>query len=347
MNMNTRDLLKTCLDHVAALPFVTALDLNDLEAQLPDAPFADAVAKLRLANGQHHELAIEVKRTNLTHLLAEGLIARARRWPNREMLVVAPKITRGIARALGENGVNCVDAAGNCRLNIGDQYVAVIEGRRPPKHEPHGRGLGAAGYQVLFALLAMPDIENATLRDIAEQAGSALGTATRTLKRLEDDGLLVRGRGGQILNDRQEILDLWLHGYQTQVRPKWLIGRYRTVDQDPGALEDRTAAVLAEEAAELKWAWGGGAGGMRLFGYYHGPETVLLVEDPPTTLARVLRALPAEDGPLILMEAPTGLALAGPMEHIAHPLLVYTELLATRNERAREAAEEIYNRYLQ
>ncbi len=344
--MQAQDLLTRCLDHLVDLPFVAAIDLPDLGDRLPDGQGADAVVKLQLKDGELHELIPEIKRTNLTYALAEGLIARARRRPQEAMLIVAPKITRGVGRTLGENGVNYVDAAGNCWLIIEDRYVAVIEGRRPITPEPRGRGIGAAGYQVLFALLAMPDPENATLRDIAEQAGTALGTATSTLKRLEDEGVLARGRGKQVLLDKQEILERWLHGYTAQVRPKWLIGRFQTADPDPEMREQRIADVLMEREPELNWAWGGGAGGMRLTGYYHGLETVLLVERPPADLPRTLRALPAKGGPLILLEVPTDLALAGPQEHVAHPLLVYTELLATRGERAREAAEEIRARYL-
>jgi hypothetical protein len=61
----------------------------------------------------------------------------------------------------------------------------------------------------------------------------------------------------------------------------------------------------------------------------------------------MLRALPAGDGPLVLLEAPTTLALGGPEEHVAHPLLIYTELITARDERAREAAEELRERFLQ
>ena len=346
-NMRTQDLLTKCLDHLAALPFVAALDLPDLGVRLQDGRIANAILKLQLKDGELHELIPEIKRTNLTYALAEGLIARARRRPQKAMLIVAPKITRGVGRTLGENGVNYVDAAGNCWLNIENRYVAVIEGRRPITPEPRGRGMGAAGYQVLFALLAMPDAQNATLRDIAEQAGTALGTAARTLKHLEEEGILARGRGRQVLLDKQEILERWLHGYQTQVRPRWLIGRFQTADPDPEMLEQRVADALTEKEPELNWAWGGGAAGMRLTGYYHGLETALLVERPPADLPRTLRALPATDGRLILLEVPTALALAGPQEHVAHPLLIYTELVATRDERAREAAEEIRERYLQ
>lgn len=340
--MAKHDLLATCVARLAELPFVA-------KAQ-PEAegggPPTNVVLALTLADGEVRELLVEIKRTNLTHALAEGLIARARRATQQPLLVVAPKVTRGVGRHLGEHGVNYIDLAGNCWLEIDDRYMAVIEGRRAPDIEPRGRGLGTAGYQVLFALLAMPDLENATVREIARQAGTAPGTVTRALQRLEKEGFLLRDQGEQIIRDRQGLLERWLHGYQTQVRPKWLIGRFRTRDDDPGRREDRIADAIAEKAQDLRWAWGGGAGAMRLTGYYHGPETVLLVEDPPGDLAAMIRALPERDGPVILMEARAELAVAGPMEHVAHPLMIYTELLATRDERAREAAEEIRRRYL-
>ena len=344
--MAERNLLNTCLDRLAELPFIDAVDRLDLE-QAEAGPATGCVLALALADGQVRELAVQVKHTNLTHALAEGLIARARRNPQLPLLVVAPKITRGVGRHLGENGVNYVDPAGNCWLRIEDRYMAVIEGRRAPAAETHGRGLGAAGYQVIFALLAMPDVENATVREIARQAGTAPGTATRTLQRLEHEGFLLRDRGEQIIRDRQGLLERWLHGYQTQVRPRWLIGRFRTRDEDPNRREARIADAIAEKAQNLNWAWGGGAGAMRMTGSYHGPDTVLLVKDPPIDLPWMIGALPAPDGPLFLMEAPTELALAGSVEHVANPLLVYTELLAARDERAREAAEEIHRQYLQ
>jgi hypothetical protein len=335
------------LDHLTDLPFVTAVDPPGPEVRIPDTRAAERVLVLRLNDGGLHELIVEIKRTNLSYAIAEGLIARARRRPGTPLLVVAPNITRGVGRALGDNGVNYVDAAGNCWLNIEDRYVAVIEGNRPVTLEPRGRGMGAAGYQVLFALLAMPDAENATLREIARQAGTALGTAARTLERLEDEGIVVRGRGRQVFLDKQEILERWLHGYTTQVRPKWLVGQFQTADRDPETRERRIAGELAKMEPKLNWAWGGGAGGMRLTGYYHGPKTVLLVEAPPADLPKMLRALPAGDGPLVLLEAPTALALGGPEEHVAHPLLIYTEMITARDERGREAAEELRERFLQ
>jgi hypothetical protein len=63
-------------------------------------------------------------------------------------------------------------------------------------------------------------------------------------------------------------------------------------------------------------------------------------------MQRQLHVLPAKDGPIVVLGIPGLLGLQGPAPHIAHPLLVYTELLVEGDERAREAAEEIRSRYL-
>ncbi len=337
--------LQTYLGHIRQLPFVRGLQVKLEQGLAPER--ADTILQIELPDGTRKNMVVEVKRTNLTYALAQALRNRAERVYPYPLLVTAPKITRGVGQALAHQGINYVDAAGNCRINLEDQYVAVIEGRHPiAKETPRGRGLGAAGYQVLFTILAWPDAAHATLRELARQAGTALGTATTTLRRLEAEGLLLRGHPGVLVHDRQEILERWVHGYQDQVRPKWLIGRYRTPDQDPDNLERRLTQAINTWQPELGWAWGGGAGAMRLTRCFRGPETVLCVKAPPHNLTRELKALPDAKGPLVLLEVPTDLFLAGPEDHVVHPLLLYTQLLAMHDERAREAAAELHDRYL-
>ncbi len=342
MNMPAK--LEDYLAHLRQLPFVRSLQVK-LEQGLPHR--ADAILQIELPDGATRDVAVEVKRTNLTYALAQALRSRVERVHPYRLLVVAPKITPGVGEALAERGINYVDAAGNCRINIDDRYFAAIEGRRPDlKETPRGRGLGAAGYQVLFAILAWPDAAQATVRELARHAGVALGTVTTILRKLEAEGLLLRGRPGVTIHDRQAILERWVHGYRDQVRPKWLIGRYRTADQDPEILERRIAQAIGIAQPELAWAWGGGAGAMRITRFFRGLETVLCVTGPARDLPKELKALPDPTGPLVLLDVPTELFLAGPEDHVAHPLLLYTQLLATHDERAQEAAEELHERYL-
>ena len=70
------------------------------------------------------------------------------------------------------------------------------------------------------------------------------------------------------------------------------------------------------------------------------------VASPPVAMQRQLGLLPAKDGPVVVLDVPGPLGLDGPFPHIAHPLLVYTELLVEGDERALEAAMEIRNRFL-
>jgi hypothetical protein len=74
---------------------------------------------------------------------------------------------------------------------------------------------------------------------------------------------------------------------------------------------------------------------------------VLHIEVPPADLAKRLRALPAQDGPLTILRAAGKIGFEGILPKTVHPLLVFTELLATGKERAREAAQEIRERYLE
>jgi len=97
---------------------------------------------------------------------------------------------------------------------------------------------------------------------------------------------------------------------------------------------------------DLNWAWGGATAGYRLTQHYRGPTTTLHVAAPPTTMQRQLNLLPAKDGPIVVLGVPGPLGLEGPSPHIAHPLLVYTELLVEGDERALEAAAEIRTRFL-
>jgi len=138
-------------------------------------------------------------------------------------------------------------------------------------------------------------------------------------------------------------MDRWVAGYADKLRPRLLVGRYRAAAKDPIAFEKHTEATLGDD---LNWAWGGATAGYRLTQHYRSAITTLHVATPPTTMQRQLNLLPAKDGPITLLGVPGPIGLQGPATHVAHPLLVYTELLVEGDERALEAAAEIRARFL-
>jgi hypothetical protein len=197
---------------------------------------------------------------------------------------------------------------------------------------------------VLFAILARPTLLNAPVRTLAQFAGVGKTAVAERLQQLRDDGLIVEVRNRTRLTGRKAILDQWLTGYENQVRPKLLIGRYQPRERQPQILEQIVEDALGDRIA---WAWGGGAAAMRLTGYYRGEQTVLHVERVPRELPRQIEALPARDGTLTILRTPGPIGFEGAEPKTVHPLLVYTELLANHTDRAREAAEEVWRRYLE
>jgi hypothetical protein len=292
---------------------------------------------------KQHRFLVELKRAHLTHEVAQDLIARTRHAPQAQWLLFAPYVPPGMAGLLVEAGLGYVDEAGNCYLAIGKDHIAMIEGRRPIERPGRGRGMGAPGHRILFAILADPDVLNKPAREFARLAGTGKTAVIHTLDRLEADGLVGRGATRRHLLNRKQVLERWLAGYATMVRPRMLAGTYRVPDEEMQMLERRIETALGNAT---KWAWGGGAAAMRLTRHYRGGQTVIHLQEPPENLPQLLRALPAKEGPLIILRTPGEIAFNGALPRTAHPLLVYTELLAANDERANEAAEEVRERFL-
>ncbi len=341
MKLIESDLLDRCVTNLRDLPFVTGVDVRrDTGTK---APFMDAEIEIRTDMGVH-SVVVEVKRTHLTRTIVQGTLADLERRLKRPWMLCAPHVGRILGKLLADHDVNYMDAAGNCRLRLEPGYFVVIEGRAT-RYEPAKEiGIRAPGFQVLFALLARPTLLNAPIRTLAEAAGVGKTAAAERLIQLRQDGFIVDIQRETRVVRFKAVLDQWLAGYETQVRPRLVVGRYRIKERDPDVLERRIEAALPED---FTWAWGGGAAAMRLTGFYRGDQTILHVDRRLPDLAKRIRALPADDGPLTVLRAPGPIAFEGVKPRTVHPLLVYTELLAQHDDRARAAAEEVRQAFLE
>ena len=332
------------LQHLRKLPFVKSAMINRSTPFPVDrlkAYEADALLKIKTPRG-NVELCVEEKKSHLTYALADGLAARIQKSGNTPWILFTLHVPSKIGRYLGEHGINYVDKAGNCRLQIGTDYIAVIEGQTPVYSAASGRGIGVPGYRVLFTILAKPEILGSSVRTLAEMASVSKTTVAESLGRLEKEGFIGPEQSGRRILNPRGLLDRWMVGYEV-LRPKLVFGEFRTPDPTPEALEQRVELELGNS---FQWAWGGGAAAMRITKHFHGEKTVLHVSDPTNDLLKRLRALPANDGPFIIYRTPSKLAFEGIAPRTVHPLLVYAELMATGDSRARQIAMEIREHYL-
>jgi len=201
----------------------------------------------------------------------------------------------------------------------------------------------APGFRLVFALLVEPELLNRPIRHIAQAAGVSLGTASNVLHRLQHDRMIVRTKSRLHLLTPDDLVERWIAGYAETLRPELLAGRFETLDRDPPALEGRIEALLGQDGS---WAWGGAAAAFRLTRQYRSDETVLHMEAPTSDLPKRLNAVRHPAGRLLLLGVPGPFALRGKAPHTVHPLLIYTELVLTGSDRAREAASELRERFL-
>lgn len=303
---------------------------------------ADGELQLALRRGRPETFLVETTRTNLSYTLAAGFIERARAFTGNWMLF-APYIAAKIGLHLATHGINYADAVGNCHIQLhSGELLAHVEGKKPRRDEGQQSGSRTPGYQLLFAILANPALLDQSVRQLAAAAGIGKTAAADQLKRLQTRGLIQRTPSGGAILRRRDMMDRWLSAYVDIVRPSWACGQYRTQITDPEVLEHEIERLLAGRV----WSFGGGAAAWRMTQLYRGPDTVLHVETLPADLLRQLRALPSADGRLTILRTPGTVAYDGPGSQVAHPLLVYTEMLVSPDPRMNEAASAIRDRFL-
>ena len=331
--------LEAYLERLRRVPFVRSITVAKHGVKI-DHEEVDAILTIKTPTTSER-VYCELKTSNMSNALAAQTVALAKKL--KPLLVAAPIIGEGTGDFLAAHEVSFVDMRGNCYLDLGSRYVARIQGQRGNRPAPT-RGLRVPSYQVLFAVLAESSMISSPLRTLATAAGVSRQPAVTLRERLEDLGHIIRTKAGYrwAPSGKRRALDLWLAGYATTVRPSLLLGSYRTEDTDATKLETRLAHVLNPGTS---WRWGGGAAAQRLTGYFRGEKTVVHLAEESPDLPKRLRAVPHRDGPLIMMRSPGPLGLNGATPETAHPLLVYSELLTDGNERAREAAEELAERF--
>ena len=334
--------MKPYLEQLKKLPFVTGL-----RAEKPKTshrgPELDALIVLDTPTGSTR-LPTELKHTHLTRELAARLLHVGTDVPG--LLVLAPVVGRDLGELFARARINFMDLGGNCHIRIGDRYIARMQGFRAEAKSSAEKGLRAGAYRVLFAMLAAPELSSATARELAAQAGGVSPqTATSMRGRLLETGILVRARGSHLWapGGRKAALDLFTLGFSTTLHPSLTLGRFRAKERDLLRLEVEISKKLTRAA---DWRWGGGAACQRLTQYFRGDRTTIYVDRGDRTLGARLGLVQDHAGPLTLSLRPGPLAFVSPHQQTVHPLLAYSDLLMEGDERAREAAADLFDRYL-
>lgn len=347
MNNKNRetDIIRACLATLRGLlgPNVAAPLEREGGPRRPDF-------ELTLKTHPQLHLIGECKTTIATRTQAHHVMLQTRAYAGNERVIVFAKwIPEVVAEEFRKNGVFFVDAVGNAYLHHAPQIVIDVRGRRPherPGPEP-GRIVEAAGLKICHALLTKPELLKRPLRDIAEAAHVALGTAHIVIKELIAARLLVAGKHNERrLADAKALIDAFVRGYAIKLRPACLIGRFRHKKNRPDEVLEVFRARLTGTNAQ--WGLTGGLAARELTKHLE-PNTVTAFVDERAEEALRDELFQDKNGPIMLLRlfAPTALAETRPgRDPMTTPLLTYAELLNEGGPRELETAEMVLERYM-
>jgi hypothetical protein len=261
--------------------------------------------------------------------IRQHLLERFGVW-KEPWLLIAQYIPGPLKVQLRDEGINYMEATGNCYLNTGNIFIFINDKEVTPlRLRQEGKLWKPSGLRLLFALLQEPSLATATYRDLANKAGIAMGSISPLLTELRQEGGL---------DQRERLFTRWAEAYTAVLQPKLGLGRFRFVGQDtnewPRQLPGGTF-WSGEPAGEL---------------YTHqlvAEEFILYTDRRPAELVPVLRIVPDEEGNLRLYKkfwqhgaGDKGVASAVP------PLLAYADLRSSDSSRNWEIAERIKTRYV-
>ncbi|MFT6907674.1 MAG: hypothetical protein ACJAS1_004358 [Oleiphilaceae bacterium] len=265
-------------------------------------------------------------------------------------ILVTEFIDRHLAGVLQDNNIQFIDIAGNAYIDKPGLFVKVTGNPKKQKEitfpDNHHRAFEYAGLKVIFALVRDPELIQKPYRKIAEAAGVANGAVTWVIKGLKETGFMGEtDDGDRWLRDIPKLVERWAEAYPLKLQPKLKMTTFQT--EDPFWWK-------GVDIGEFKALWGGEVAAYYLTDYLQ-PEviTIFIPEEYRNLLLKKYRLRTAKNGiadannTLIHVYEPfwPGTKEVFFDARCVDPMLVYAELLASKDPRNHETAGMIYAKF--
>ena len=319
------------------IPMRINVELVQQQPVYATRPQPDRLLKMVTAGVEHYYCA-EIKRavTKANKLLL--LIGKENL--QHPLLLITKHVNIEMADRLAKDGIEFIDTAGNAFINRPPLYV-FIKGNRlteTTKRVQLGRVFRPTGLKMLYTILCNPGLEKRTIREIAVAANVAIGTVDWILKELKELGFLIdMGKQGYMLVKKEYLLQRWVAAYPEQLRPKQALGRFKgtygwwqNANIDP-----------------LRAQWGGEVAAAKLT-HYIQPQIVTIY----TTFDYINQVLIENKlkkdikGDTEILARFWNQNVTWEHNDLAHPILIYADLLATGDPRNIETAKMIYEEHV-
>ena len=259
------------------------------------------------------------------------------------ILVASKYITPKAKGALKARNINYIDSFGNAFINLDNLKLYVEKNNGKPVHNQYSEVFTQSGGQILFHLLQNPELINATYRHLAEISKVSLGSVSKTINGLLNEDFAVKWdkeKKYQLVR-MEELLEKWIDVLNQKILPVYKLGNYNF---------SKNRFEIIESNPEFETRWSGESGAAMLTDYLIPEKYSLFTNRPKQDLIKKYRLLPQEDGEISVYHPFWKLGSCGhdykDSNVVAHPLLIYAELIYSGNDRNIETAKIIFDEYI-
>ncbi|MCC7298670.1 MAG: hypothetical protein IT244_10090 [Bacteroidia bacterium] len=252
---------------------------------------------------------------------------------NNDHILLAQYIPGPVKEELKKQQVNYLEATGNCFIGLDNIFIFINHQKAAPVRKTiTGKLWNKTGLKYVYPWLIYPEFQDLPLRKQAELAGIALGNLPDLKAELTNYQQKLMQDNPQKI--REAVKEEWGLQFNKILRNQQLIGRYR--------MHHKTDWGKLNLPAQT-W-WGGETAGACLTRYLHTPNIVAYTRNK-MVVVKDWKLIPDPNGNVTLYEPFWPELMDENNTETVNPTLVWAELNFDLDQRMRETADRIADKY--
>jgi hypothetical protein len=252
-----------------------------------------------------------------------------------DRIIISNYINPSLSEKLKENGINFLDAQGNCFIKSGGIFIFVKceKQKTAGKSLPIPRNYNTTDIKMIFSVLVNDNLINTNQRNISQISKIPLGSVSMILRKLEAQKYLIRSSAKNRIINKKELFERWCVAYSDMFKPKIFLGKFR-------------GNISLTENIDGLW---GGEPAAFLLNNLIKPETltIYLTKAKLNKFLLEKKLLKDPEGNIEIYDS-SWLNEGPDIGHnTVHTFIIYADLLSAGNQRTNETAKTIYREYIE
>lgn len=252
-------------------------------------------------------------------------------------IVVSNYIPTPLKNQFKQLGINYLESSGNSFINTKNVFLFISDQKVTPNRLANeGKLWNPSGLKFIFSILNKEEILNRPYRQIAKEAGIALGNIGPFIEELNKEGYLVKkDKSDWLLANRDVLIKRWVELYHLVLKPKISMGTFKFI-ASVNPLEWRNWPTE-------DFVWGGENAGALLTNYLSPQDFTVYTPLTKMKIMKNLKLVPYPEGTVEVVQQfwPMEIQEALNVRDAVPPLIAYAELITSLDSRNRETAERI------